>query len=75
MTYSPRMTDFKLAAAPAAPRRGLLRRIVEAVFESRSRAAERDIARFVGRTGGRFTDDIERQITNRLINSDWHFRR
>jgi hypothetical protein len=75
MTYSPRMKDFALAAAPVAPRQGLLRRIFEAVFDSRRRSAERDIARFVGRTGGRFTDDIERQITNRLINSDWNFRR
>ena len=75
MTCSPRMTDFALAAPRATPRPGLLRLIFEAVVDSRRRSAERDIARFVGRTGGRFTDDIERQITNRLVNSDWNFRR
>jgi hypothetical protein len=75
MTYSPRITEFALPAAPAASRRGVLRRMFEAVVDSRRRSAERDIARFVGRTGGRFTDDVERQITNRLINGDWNFRR
>ena len=74
MTYSPRMSAFAPLAAPAAPRRGLLRLVFEAIVDSRSRSAERDIARFVGRSG-RFTDDIERQITNRLVNSDWNFRR
>ena len=40
MTYSPRITEFTLAPAPAAPRRGLLRRIFEAVIDSRRRSAE-----------------------------------
>jgi hypothetical protein len=75
MTYSPRTKDFELAAATPEPRRGLLRRAFEAVFESRRRSAERDIARLVARCGGRLTDDIERRITERLINSDWNFRR
>jgi hypothetical protein len=76
MTYSPRIRDFvPPAATPVAPRHGLLRRAFDAVFESRRRSAERDVARFVARSGGRLTDDIERRITERLINSDWNFRR
>ena len=75
MTYSPRIKDFAPAVPPVAPRQGLLRRALDAVFESRRRSAERDIARLVARSGGRLTDDIERRITDRLINSDWNFRR
>ena len=75
MTYSPRLKDFAHAATPAAPRPGLMRRAFDVVFESRRRSAERDIARFVARAGGRLTDDIERRITDRLVNSDWNFRR
>lgn len=55
----------------AASRPGLLRRIYDAVFESRQKQAERMIAAYLERTGGRFTDDIERRLTDRLISGDW----
>jgi hypothetical protein len=48
-----------------------LRRIYDAVFESRQKQAERMIAAYLERTGGRFTDDIERRLTDRLISGDW----
>jgi len=62
------------AAFVPASRRGLLRRLYDAVIDSRRRHAEREIVRFLGRTGGRLTDDIERQITERLWTSDWNRR-
>jgi hypothetical protein len=56
----------------ATRRRGLLRRIYDAVFESRQKQADRVVEAYLDRTGGRFTDEIERRITMRLISGDWH---
>jgi hypothetical protein len=75
MVYPSRRGAAVPARSAAAPRPGLLKRIADAVFESRRRQAERDIARFVASTGGRITDDIERQMTQRLVGGDWTFRR
>jgi hypothetical protein len=50
---------------------GVLRRIFDAIFESRQKQADRDIARFLARSGGRLTDDIEREITQRLLTGNW----
>ena len=61
---------------PAPARRGLLRRVVDAIERSRKRAAERDIARFLrGRVApdGRLTDEIERRLFEHL-NGDRGFR-
>jgi hypothetical protein len=46
---------------------GLLRRIFNAFMESRQRQVDRDIARFIARSGGRLTDDMERQMMQRLL--------
>jgi hypothetical protein len=78
MTYAPRPHEFiPLFEAPAAlgrpvtRRRGLLRRWLDAVFVSREQEAERAAARYIARTGGRLTDEIERQITDRIITGNW----
>jgi hypothetical protein len=71
MAYASPCRDAHLAAAP---RKGLLRRFYEAVMDSRRQHAERDIARLLGRSGGRLTDDIERQITERISTGDWSRR-
>ena len=66
---------FLYKAAPAsdvrANRSGLLSRIFHALFESHQRQADREIARFVARSGGRFTDDIERQMTQHLLTGNY----
>ena len=49
---------------------GVLRRISDAIFESRQKQA----ARFLARSGGRLTDDIEREITQRLLTGNWNPR-
>jgi hypothetical protein len=76
--YSGEIVPFrsrKPAAGHAAARRpGLLRRIFDAVFESRMKHAEREIARYFERTGGRMTDDLERRMTQRLMTGDWDVR-
>jgi hypothetical protein len=47
-------------------RGGMLLRIVTALRESRRRAAEREIERFIQRNGGRLTDELEREISRRF---------
>lgn len=76
MAYVPCCRDLTAAAPqPSAPRSGLLRRLWNALHESRERAAEREIERFVESSGGRLTDDIERRIAQRLIGGDSRFPR
>ena len=54
---------------PAPARRGLLRRVVDAIERSHQRAAERDIARILSASlgpDGRLTDEIERRLFQHL---------
>jgi hypothetical protein len=75
MTYSPRPSDFvpcrESHAGVGVAHRGILRRIYDAVFESQQKQAERVVAAYLERSGGRFTDDIERRLTERLISGEW----
>jgi hypothetical protein len=80
MTYAAHHRDFvPYFGDKASTRRnvvankpGRLRRIFDAIFESRQKQADRDIARFLDRSGGCFTDDIEREMTQRLLTSNWN---
>jgi hypothetical protein len=79
MTYLARPNEFLPScegppaghAGRVARRPGLLRRISEAMHRSRQTQAERAIAAYLETTGGRFTDEIERRITERLISGEW----
>ena len=56
---------------PAPARRGLLRRVVDAIERSHQRAVERDIARVardlgLGNPGGRLTDEMEHRLLQHL---------
>ena len=53
--------------AGSAPRQGILRRLLDALYESRQRQAEREIAAILARSGGRLTDTTEREMTRRLM--------
>ena len=58
--------------APAAretAHRGILLRMFDAMFESRLRKAERDIAAYIAHSGGRLTDSIERELMERVTRS------
>jgi hypothetical protein len=46
--------------------------IVSAVLTLNKKLAEREIASYLEGTGGRFTDGIERRISDRLITGRWH---
>jgi hypothetical protein len=49
--------------------RGVLRRLLDAMTASRTRQAEREIARYLAHTGGKFTDESEREIERRFLSS------
>ena len=76
MNSSPFYRDFGVAGEltrrprgePTPVRRGLLRRVVDAIERSHQRAAERDIARILGSLGpdGRLTDESERRLFQHL---------
>jgi hypothetical protein len=78
MNSMPSYRDFATAAAPprrqrSAPaqvpapvRRGLFRRLVDAIALSHQQAAEREIARRLGAAPGKLNDEIERRIFEHL---------
>jgi hypothetical protein len=77
MNSIPFYRDFRVAGElahrprdePAPARRGLLRRVIDAIERSRQRAAERDIARVLGVSLGpddRLSDEIERRLFQHL---------
>lgn len=43
-------------------RRNLFLRVVDAIAASNRRKAEREIAGFIARNGGRLTDNLEREV-------------
>jgi hypothetical protein len=81
MTYAARPSDFHGNIAryrrpvAALPQRGFLRRLFDALFENRQRQAERNVEAYLARTGHRFTDSVEREISERLFNDGWNARR
>jgi hypothetical protein len=56
-------------------RRGLLRRIFAAVVDWRERQVDRDMARLLVQSSGRLTDELEREMTQRLLSGNWNLRR
>src|SRR5262249_22775214 len=48
------------------PRRGFWHRVYAAIVKAQERRAEREIARYLESHGGLLTDDIERQMMERL---------
>ncbi len=55
--------------APSAPRRGFFARAMSAIMEARMRQAEREVARYLAASGGKFTDDAEREIERRFLST------
>lgn len=47
--------------------RGLFLRLLDAIEQATTRRAEREIARYLGTTGGKITDDVEREIERRFL--------
>lgn len=55
------------ASSPAAGRPGFFSRVLNAIQESQTRRAEREIARYIEMRGGRMTDDLERRIERHFV--------
>lgn len=80
MSYAAHHKDFgSLVTNQTAPnieaveeKPGILRRIFNAFMELRQRDIDRQVARFVAsRSGGTLTDGLEREISQRLLTSNW----
>jgi hypothetical protein len=79
MSYAAHRKDFGSFADEARSktetppnRAGILRRILDAFIDSRQRDVDRQIARFLAARSARtLTDDLEREISQRLSTSNW----
>ena len=64
--FVPFISDVPDSALAKPARRGSWVRLLDAVMVSRQHQAERKIAPFLKLLGGKFTDDTDRQISERL---------
>ncbi|MGE0566034.1 MAG: hypothetical protein AB7O50_16155 [Pseudolabrys sp.] len=48
-------------------RPGFFTRVLYAMMEARQKQAEREIAQYLALTGGKLTDDAEREIERRIL--------
>jgi hypothetical protein len=80
MSYAAHHKDFGsfVSHQPArkgqavAKKAGILRRFFDAFVELRQRDVDRQIARFLAaRSGGTLTDGLEREISQRVLTSNW----
>lgn len=63
---------FAPARSRRAPKRSIFRIVLDALILSRQREAERKIADYLERTGGKFTDESEREIERLLTkHANW----
>ena len=72
MAYAPSAIAPRALAFPGKParaKRNLFLRILDAIEQSNMRRAEREIARYLRGTGGKFTDEHEREIERRFLAS------
>ena len=67
-TYEkPTSENVASAGAAASAPRGVWQRVFDAVIAVRQNQADREIARFLQSRGGKFTDETEREITDRIL--------
>jgi hypothetical protein len=66
LTYSHDTVAASEARDGQPARKSFWRRLFDAMVASQQRRAERDIAQYLSRHGGLFTDDMEREIMGRL---------
>jgi|HubBroStandDraft_6_1064221.scaffolds.fasta_scaffold3587618_1 hypothetical protein len=71
--FVPYIEDLALCGNVAVKKKtGILRRIVDAIYKSPQRQTDREIGCLIERSGGRITDDLERQMMRRLSTWDWN---
>ena len=65
---APHHFAFTDTAAPA--KRGFFSRLLDSLMEARGRQVDRQIARYlIEHTGGKFTDQAEREIERRFLSN------
>ena len=72
MAYAPSALaprDLAFTRSPARTGRGFFAWLLAAMMESRRRQADREIARYLASTGGKFTDEVEREIERRVLST------
>jgi hypothetical protein len=62
----------KLRGRPL-PKRGLFGRLLDAMMATRLRQAEREVTRYLAGSGGKFTDEAEREIERRFLSTPSHW--
>ena len=66
LTYSRSHLADAASAAEKPERKGFWRRLYEGLQASQQRRADREIAAYIARHGGLLSDDMERQIMQRI---------
>jgi hypothetical protein len=64
-------TPRRQTAQPSVRRRSLWRALIDALMLAHQRDAQRDIDRLVARSGGKFTDSVEREIGHHMTRHTW----
>ncbi len=70
MAYAPlalALQDLAIPQSDVRKGKGLFARVIDALIVARRRDAEREIARYIAGTGGKFTDETEREIERRFL--------
>jgi hypothetical protein len=66
---APRDLAYAKPTLPPKVRVGFFRRMLDAMMAARLRQAEREIATYLADTGGKFTDEAEREIERRFLST------
>lgn len=56
-------------AVKAPAQRGFFTRLLDGMMAARMRQAEREVSRYLADTGGKFTDETEREIERRFLST------
>jgi hypothetical protein len=70
MAYAPSAVFPRSLTVPKIaprPKRNIWLRLADAIEQANIRRAEREIARYLRRSGGKFTDEAEREIERRFL--------
>jgi hypothetical protein len=62
-------TGLTKGSAKAPAKRGFFGRMMDVMMAARMRQAEREVARYLADTGGKFTDEAEREIERRFLST------
>jgi hypothetical protein len=65
--------EIPFTQTAAARKPSMFSRLFGAMMLARSRQAEREIARYLNGSGGKFTDEAEREIERRFLSNQSHF--